>query len=79
MSSDLRPRLAACADRVRVLEAEKAAELERRNSLVRRAINEGNTYAAVARAAGLSKGRVAAIMALAVQTVDALSGSGSVL
>jgi hypothetical protein len=78
MASDLRPRLERCAEQVRVLEAEKAAELERRNSLVRRAIAEGNTFRSVARAAGLSVGRVAAIVGMSVETADALKGAGSI-
>lgn len=57
-----RQRLADTAERVRTLNAETRAERARRNGIIRELIDGGETYRAVARAAGVSLGQVAAIL-----------------
>jgi hypothetical protein len=56
-------RLARIADRVRTLNAETTAERARRNGLIRELIERGEKYRAVSRAASLSIGAIAAVMA----------------
>jgi hypothetical protein len=56
-------RLDTIAERVRTLNAETAAERSRRNELIRELIDRGEKYRAVSRAAALSVGAVAGVMA----------------
>lgn len=56
-------RLARTAERVRTLNAETTAERARRNGLIRELINRGEKFRAVSRAAQLSIGAIAAVMA----------------
>lgn len=62
LSGDLIPRLDGCSRRLSALLDEIDAERERRDELIVRALEEGNTYRAVARAAHLTPGTVAEIV-----------------
>lgn len=60
---DLAPRLTKSAERVKDIRAELDAELERRNDLIRQALDEGMSFRAVGSAAGMTPGGVAGVAA----------------
>lgn len=60
---DVRARLDACSARLLLLRDEERAEQERRNDLVRQAVDEGLSFRQAGRVARLSVGYIARIVA----------------